>query len=298
MQINRLFEIIYVLINKETVTAKELAERFEVSQRTIYRDIDALSSAGIPVYMSKGRGGGISILDNFILNKTVLTEQEKADVLSAMRAVDAINFSSTDSALKKLSSLFGENNSDWIEVDFSKWYNSEKYSEVFDNIKLAILSKRVIGFTYSSGKGERTSREVEPLKLCFKGMAQYLYAYCTLRQDFRFFKISRMKDIVITDRHFDTVVTEPIFNKDNMFEEEYITLKLKISPNMAFRVYDEFDNYTVEPDGSFIIQTRFPLGDWLFPYIVSYGNACEVLEPLDVRETIKQELQKTINNYL
>ncbi|MPW26735.1 WYL domain-containing protein [Alkalibaculum sp. M08DMB] len=298
MQINRMFEIIYILIDKKTVKARELAERFEVSQRTIYRDIETLSSAGIPIFMSKGKGGGISILDDYVLNKAVLTEEEKTDVLSSMKAVGAINFNATDSALKKLNSLFGENNSDWIEVDFSSWYNSEKESETFNDIKSAILSKKIINFTYSSGKGEKTSREVEPLKLCFKGMSRYLYAYCILRQDFRFFKLSRIKDNVVTEKHFERIVTRPVFKTDNMFEEQYITLKLKLSPNMAFRIYDEFDNYTIEPDGSFIIQTVYPVGEWLFAYISSFGSNCEVLEPLDIRNSIKEEFQKTLNNYL
>lgn len=298
MQINRMFEIIYILIDKKTVTARELAERFEVSTRTIYRDVETLSSAGIPVFMSKGKGGGISILDDFVLNKAVLTEEEKTDVLSSMKAVGAINFNKTDSALNKLSSLFGEKNSDWIEVDFSSWYNSEKESETFNDIKSAILSKKVINFTYSSGKGERTSREVEPLKLCFKGMSRYLYAYCTLRQDFRFFKLSRIKDLVITEKYFDRIVTSPVFKTDNMFKEQYITLKLKLSPNMAFRIYDEFDDYTREPDGSFIIHTNYPVGEWLFSYIASFGSNCEVLEPLEIRNKIKEEFQKTLKNYL
>ncbi len=298
MQINRMFEMIYILMNKKTVTAKELAEQFEVSTRTIYRDVETLSAAGIPIYMSKGKGGGISILDDFVLNKAVLTEEEKNDILSAMKAVGAINFSVTDSALKKLSNLFGENSSDWIEVDFSSWYNAEKESETFDSVKSAILSKKIIQFTYSSGKGNRTSREVEPLKLCFKGMQRYLYAYCTLRQDFRFFKLSRIKDMVITEVHFERVVTDPIFKTGNIFEEQYISLKLKISSKMAYRVYDEFDDYIVDTDGNFIAQVNYPKGEWLFPYIASFGSECQVLEPLDIRDSIKEEFQKILNNYL
>ena len=107
MQINRLFEIIYILLDKKTVTSKELADRFEVSTRTIYRDIETLSISGIPIYMSKGRGGGISLLPTFILNKTVITDEEKENILSSLKAVSAVGFSKTDTALTKLSSLFG-----------------------------------------------------------------------------------------------------------------------------------------------------------------------------------------------
>lgn len=298
MQINRFFEIIYILLDKKTITARELAERFEVSTRTIYRDIETLSSAGIPVYMSKGKGGGISILEDFVLNKTVLTEDEKSDVLSSLRAVDAISFNQTDSALQKLGSLLGEYNTNWIEVDFSSWYNSEKEADLFYDIKTAILSKKTVCFSYSSEKGEQTKREVEPLKLCFKDMSRYLYAYCTLRQDFRFFKLSRIRDLLLTDRQFERTAVEPVFKEKNLFREQYISLKLRLSPQMAFRVFEEFDSYTMEDDGSFIAEINYPNGKWLFPYIASFGIHCEVLEPPDLRVSIQRDLKKMLENYL
>lgn len=290
--------MIYILIDKKAVTARELAERFEVSQRTIYRDVETLSAAGIPIFMTKGKGGGISILDDFILNKAVLTQEEKTDILSSMKAVDAVNFNTTGSALKKLSSLLGDNNTDWIEVDFSSWYNSKNESETFNAIKSAILTKKIIHFTYASGKRERMSRQVEPLKLYFKGVSQYLYAYCKLRQDFRFFKLSRIKDLEITEKHFDRILTSPICKTEPTFNEQFITLKLKLSSTMAFRIYDEFDQYTRESDGSFIVQTVYPVNEWLFSYIASFGSNCEVLEPLDIRNHVKEELQKNLQVYL
>lgn len=298
MQINRMFEIIYLLLNKKTMTARELAERFEVSTRTIYRDIEILSAAGIPIYMSKGKGGGISILDDFVLNKAVLTEDEKSDILSSLKAVNAIHFNETDTALQKLGSLFGEVDPDWIEVDFSSWYTSDKEVQIFDTIKSSILSRKQISFTYASGKGETTRRNVEPLKLCFKGMARYLYAYCHLRQDFRFFKLNRIKELTVSNIHFERRILNPIFQKNDMFTEEYIVLKLRLDSEMAFRVYDEFDSYMKQPDGSFIAEITYPDNDWIFPYIASFGHHCQVLEPFDVREHIKNELQKMQNNYL
>lgn len=306
MQINRLFEIIYLLMDKKRVTAKELAERFEVTPRTIYRDIETLSSAGIPIYMSKGKGGGISILDHFILNKTVLTEEERSNVLTSMKALAEVNFDSSNTALDKLSSLFGGEQSDWIEVDFSSWYQGNKESLLFKDIKSAILSKKQIIFTYVSGKGEKTSRTVEPLKLCFKGMSRYLYGYCTLRRDFRFFKLSRIRDLIITEKHFTRVVQGSVFhNRDSHFDKT-MTIKLKFSKNMAYRVYDEFEEYEKDKDGCFIVNIEVPfrtgknaLEDaWIYPYIASFGSQCEVLEPPHIREAIREELQKNLKQYL
>lgn len=155
MQISRLFEIVYILLDKKTVKAKELAVRFEVSSRTIYRDIETLSSAGIPVYMSKGKGGGISLLSDFVLNKAVITEEEKKDILSSLKAVNAVNLSKSDTALKKISSLFGELNTDWIEVDFSSWANIQNETETFNTVKSAILSKKSFLFPTLVPKGSR-----------------------------------------------------------------------------------------------------------------------------------------------
>lgn len=299
MHINRLFEIVYILLDKKTVTAKELAERFEVSTRTIYRDIETLSSTGIPVYMSKGKGGGISLLPDFVLNKVVLTDKEKEDILSSLKALKTINLIETDTALKKLSSLFGESNADWIEVDFSSWAsNAENETEIFNTIKTAILSEKISSFSYASAKGEQITREVEPLKLCFKAGAWYLYAYCKKRCDYRFFKLRRIKELKILEENFDRKTPKQVFFSKNTSEEEYVKLKLKFTPRSAFRVYDEFDNYRQNEDGSFIVEVTYDKGEWIFGYIESFGDDCEVLEPPDIRKAIKIRLMNTLKYYI
>lgn len=298
MQVNRMFEIIYILMDKKVVTAKELAQRFDVSTRTIYRDIELLSSAKIPVYMKKGKGGGISILDDFILNKTVLTDEEKADILSSLKAMDIIQFHETNSIANKIGALFGERNSNWIEVDFSSWNKVNNEAEIFNQIKKAILSKKIISFTYASGKGEKTSRIVEPLKLCFKGISRYLYAYCTLRQDFRFFKLKRITNLVVKDEHYQREIPKQIFNSDIIKHQKQITIKLKFSAQMEYRVYDEFNDYIQQPDGSFLVEFNCLDNENFFSYIMSFGSCCEVLEPRSLREQIKKELLKTVNYYL
>lgn len=298
MQVNRLFEIIYILLDKKTVTAKMLADKFEVSTRTIYRDIEILSASGIPVYMSRGSGGGISILPDFILNKSVLTDKEKSDILSAVKAVSAVNFADTKSALRKLGSMFGENSANWIEVDFSQWTKNSDEADSFSVLKSAVLLCNLVSFSYSNNKGEKSFRTVEPYKLCFKGGAWYLYGYCRLRQDFRFFKLRRIKDLFVSDSNFTPKQISKLFGKCNYYKTDFIKLKLRISSNSEFRVYDEFDNYEIQPDGSFIAEIDFPNDNWLKHYIMSYGSDCEVLEPQHIRDDIINELKNTQNNYL
>ncbi len=299
MQINRLFEIIYILLDKKKVSATELADRFEVSTRTIYRDIDTLSSAGIPIYATKGKGGGISLMPDFVLNKTVLTDSEKREILASLHAVAAVNLSESETAINKLSTLFGNNNTDWLEVDFSLWYNFDKEADIFNALKAAIISKTIVSFDYISMKGEVLERKIEPLRLCFKGTARYLYGYCTLRRDFRFFKLSRIKNVKQTSETFDRVLNEPVLKSIAIIDEKYINLKLKLTQKVAFRVYDEFENYEQQEDGSYIAEINYPSDkDSIFLYLSSFGNECEILEPVALRTEYKNELLKIYKKYL
>ena len=297
MQINRLFEMIYLLLNKESITAGELATHFEVSPRTIYRDVELLSSSGIPIYMTKGKGGGISLLPDFVLNKTVLTDGEKSDILAALHAVEAVNLEQTNTAVQKLSSLFGSTNADWVEVDFSGWANAEEEALLFSQLKTAILGKIKVIFHYYSSEGS-TQRSVEPMKLCFKGQSWYLYAFCTVLQDYRFFKLRRMKELELMDDHFERTAPAKIFEDDKIFQDDFVTITLKLLKKMAYRVYDEFSQYKTLPNGDFIAQLTMPRGDWVYQYLATFGEDCEILEPEDIRLQVKEKLQKTLAQYL
>lgn len=297
MQINRLFEMVYLLLNKKSMTAGELATHFEVSPRTIYRDVELLSSAGIPIYMTKGKGGGISLLPDFVLNKTVLTDGEKSDILAALHAVDAVNLEQTNTAVQKLSSLFGNTSADWVEVDFSGWANADEEAQLFSLLKSAILGKKKVAFQYHSSEGS-TQRTAEPMKLCFKGQSWYLYAFCTVRQDYRFFKLRRMKELKLLDERFERTASAKMFEGTKIFQDDFVTITLKLSKKMAYRVYDEFSQYKTLPSGDFIATLTMPRGDWVYQYLATFGEDCEIIEPEDIRLQIKDKLQKTLAQYL
>lgn len=298
MQINRLFEIVYILLEKEKVTARELAERFEVSTRTVYRDIETLSCAGIPVYMSKGKGGGVFLLPGFTLNKAVITEGEKAEILSALKAVDAVKPDGETAALRKLGSLFGESGYDWIEVNFGTWSDNHNEEALFYDIKKAIIEKKIIRFSYANTKGQTSDREVEPLKLCFKGEAWYLYAWCRKHEEERFFKLKRVRKLKLTEEVFQRTCRKTVLKKEpeNNWTDS-VPLKLKIAKEAAFRVYEEFEAYEELEDGSFLVKISFPGKEWLSYYLLSFGQALEVLEPMEVREQLKVELEKMLEKY-
>jgi len=298
MQINRLLEIVYILLRQNIVTAKELAERFNVSQRTIYRDIDTLSLSGIPVYTEKGKGGGISLLPDFVLNKSILSEAEQNEILSALNGLSIIKTNETNHVLQKLSAIFNKSASDWLDVDFSDW--SYRNGTYFNDFKKAILEQRIVEFDYFSSYGERTHRRVEPFQIWFKSRSWYIHAFCLLRNDLRVFKMTRLTNLIVTDEHFDKRDLLSIKPNDENGREEKpdIRLVLKIAPEMTFRVYDDFSDGMIEvqPDGSFIASATFPEDDWIYGYIISFGEHIQVLEPKHIREIIRDKAIKLVEN--
>lgn len=300
MQINRLFEIVYMLLDGKVTTAKELAEHFEVSVRTIYRDIDTLSSAGIPIYATQGKGGGITLLDEYILNKSVLSENEQNEILFALQSLTVAQNPETDKVLSKLSSLFNKNKINWIEVDFSPWGSNEKHKCQFNALKNAIINRQVIEFEYFNASSEKSSRRVEPVKLIFKVNAWYLQGFCLSKKAYRTFKISRMSDVRITPETFIEKPPEEVPEEtQEQKADNWIDLQLKVSPDGAYRVFDEFgENEIVKnEDGSFTITTALPEREWLFNYILSFGTTAEVLSPHIIRETIQNKLEEITKKY-
>jgi predicted DNA-binding transcriptional regulator YafY len=289
-----------MLMNKKNLTAKELAEHFEVSQRTIYRDIDTLCEAGIPIYTNKGKGGGICLTENFVLNKSVLSEQEQNVILSALQSLRATTYPESHKVLNKLSSLFGGKNQDWIEVDFSYWSNSEEGKQKFAQLKEAILDRRVLRFDYFNSYGQESHRTAEPAKLVFKGQAWYLYAYCREKKDYRFFKVTRIRNLMLEEEHFITLPpSEGDAGQAPIISQTEIPVVLKVDAAMAYRIYDEFpaEAVTRKEDGSFFIRTKLMSGGWLYGYLMSYEDHLEILEPEALREEIKNKFRNLIKIY-
>ena len=300
MQINRLFEIVYILLDKKIVTAKELSKHFEVSVRTIYRDIDILSGAGIPIYTNKGKGGGISLIEDFVLNKSVLSENEQKEILMSLQSLSAMKYLEVEPILKKLSAVFNKESTNWIDVDFSQWGSNDTEKEKFKIIKTAILNSEVLSFDYFSSYGEKTSRIAEPLKLVFKGQGWYLYAYCRLKDEFRIFKLRRIHTLVLLNENFKREVPANIWGEaGKSYDIEMVTLVLRIDEKMAYRIFDEFEQENIirNKDGSYTITITFPSGEWIFGYIMSYGEYAEVIEPKNIRKEIKRKFEESVKKY-
>ena len=298
MKDNRLFRILYYILEKGKVTASELADKFEVSVRTIYRDIDSISSAGIPIYALQGKGGGIEIAEDFVLSKSLLSENEKQQIMSALQGLDNTAIQHENELLTKLSALFKMKNISWIEVDFNNWQNNKMYEKTFNDIKSAILSKNIISFAYFSSNEKETSRRVKPVRLLFKSQDWYLYALCLLRNDFRYFKLSRIKNLEINTEMFDDSFDDVILKKE-MPHENTVRIKVKFDRKVAFRVYDEINGEIIEDDeGNLYSEIEIPNDYNLYNYIFSFGDGAEVLEPKEIRMQIREMINKMAEKYI
>lgn len=300
MQINRLFEIVYLLLDKKSVTARELTEHFGVSRRTICRDIDTLSMAGIPIYTERGKGGGIRLMPDFVLNKSILSEQEQNEILSALHSMSNIKTDDTNQVLKKLSTVFGKTATNWLEVDFAGWSYENDF---WGDLRTAISEQRIVVFDYYNQHGNKTVRRVEPIQLWFKSNSWYLKGFCLTKHEMRLYKLPRMKNLIVTDEIFvkrdsHDATDDPI---PGIYKDRQIsTIKLRIEPERAYRVFDDFYEGMVEkqPDGGFLVTVQWPEDNWLYGFILSFGKYIEVLEPEHLRKFVKEEAESIADKYL
>ncbi|PIM90981.1 YafY family transcriptional regulator [Fusobacterium animalis] len=298
MKDNRLFRILYYILEKGKVRANQLADRFEVSVRTIYRDIDSLSSAGIPIYTTQGKGGGIEIAKDYVLSKSLLSENEKKQIMSALQVLDNTTKQYENDLLTKLSALFKIKSTNWIEVDFNNWQNNQMYEKTFNDIKSSILNKYTISFSYFNSNEKETSRSVKPVRLLSKNQDWYLYALCLLRNDFRYFKLSRIKNLEIHTEKFEDNFDDIILKKE-MSHNNTIHIKVKFEHKVAFRVYDEINNEIIEDaKGNLYTEMEIPNDYNLYSYILSFGDGAEVLEPKEIRMQIKKMISKMAEKYI
>ncbi len=306
MQISRLFNILYILIEKGQITATELSKNLEVSIRTIYRDVEALSQAGIPIYTLQGKGGGISLTDDFIFNKTLLSENEQDEILLAIQSLSALQYPELDNIFLKLSTFFNRTSNNWIEIDFSSWGNEKRQNAIFTLIKDLILKKKPISFTYYNVKGEKSDRLILPEKLLFKNNSWYLKGYCYRKNDTRTFKIGRISDAEEASDLNIELLKNSSCNKSLSSNEslpippvKLINMQMKVSSAGAYRVFEDFEEseITKNEDGSYSINTNLPDGEWIFNYLLSYGTLLEVFEPISIRNELVRRITEMASTY-
>lgn len=290
MSNNRLFEILFFLLNCRKTSAAALAEQFGVSVRTIYRDIDTLSSAGVPIYTTTGRKGGVFLMDNYIIDRLFVTVQERHNMLSALKSLEATRFIDTAGLLNKLGSLFQDVQPDSIMVDFSPW-GSEVSAEQqkFNTIKRSAETRKCLDVTYINSRGEERRRTVEPLKLYFKENTWYLFVFCRLQEDFRLLRLSRIIEYTETEMSFQREYDLQAYLAQSLSTYgELIHLEMTVSPGIKSQLCDIFSQewITTLKNGDLHVSADLPDDEWLIAFLMSFGPALKHVSPRSLQDRL------------
>ena len=288
MKMDRLIGILSILLQRERVTAPELAEQFEVSRRTIQRDIEALGRAGIPIATVQGAGGGISIMEGYRVDRTVLTAPEMGAILAGLRSLDSVSGTRRYAQLmEKLSAGTGGlvSGGAHMLIDLSSWYKTSLPPKI-ELIQGAIEQHRTIRFAYFSPKGE-SARTVEPYYLVFHWSTWYVWGWCRTREDFRLFKLNRMTDLTVGEPFVPRPAPLPDLAPERIFPAKYVVTVL-FDPACRWRLVEEYgaDRFTEEPDGRLRFTGPFPDADSVLSWVLTFGDKAELVEPEELREQL------------
>lgn len=301
MQIERLVQMVFYIMNHGHVTAKELSEFFHVSTRTIYRDINILTLAGIPVLSIKGTGGGISLIDGYTIDKSLLSREEQQSIYQGLRILQAARHPDAEMALSKIGAVFRNAlESKWLDVDFSCWGSDEKEKIKISDLQYAILNKHIIMFQYVNSELKKSERTIEPLQLAFKSHAWYMVGYCRYRKEIRTFRLSRIKNLQIMPEIFvRELPPDDSLTPECNGECSVPFLKLRFSPEIAHRLYDEFqeDQICLCDDGSYYVTVQYELNNWTIHYLLSFGKYVEIMEPKTARIMFKERVMDILKIY-
>lgn len=301
MKVDRLVSIIMILLNKERIGAQELADMFEVSPRTIYRDIDAINMAGIPIRSISGVGGGFEIMQNYKIEKNVFSTADLSTILMGLTSLsDMVRGDELINALAKVKSFIPadrakdiELRANQIRIDLSAWMGNRNIQLYLEIIKTALQESRLLSFEYVAHRGNKTTRTVEPYQLVLKNSHWYFQGYCYKRNDFRLFRLSRISNLQIEKETFmprDFQKTSLDF--EEIFETVPIRIKLRIHKSVMDRVLDycSYEHFSSADDEYYIVDFPFIENDYNYDILLSFGSKCECLEPLHIRTEMKRKI--------
>ena len=299
MKIDRLIGIITILLRQDKVTAPELAKRFEVSRRTINRDIEDICKAGIPLITTQGYGGGISIADGYKIDKALFTEEELQTILAGLKGIDSV--SKTSYLAKMLEKLSSKNrqiiSEDVIVIDLASYFQAP-LTEKIEILKKAIWSRHYVSFQYYYEKGE-CKRVIEPYRLVFKWSSWYILGYCLDRKDYRLFKLNRLWDLQLSEETFfvrDIPEGKLDFN-ERIVSNMVFHLKAIFSESAKYRIIEEYgvDSYTLIPNKKLLFEHDFASYENMREWIFSFGDKVEVLAPKELYDDRLQQAKNIIS---
>ena len=301
MKVDRLVSIIMKLLDKERIGAQELADMFEVSPRTIYRDIDTINMAGIPIRSVSGVGGGFEIMPKYKIDKSVFSSADLSAILMGLNNLSTmIQGGELINALAKVKSFIPaerakdiEFRTNQIQIDLSPWIGNRNIQAHLEIIKTSLLVSKLICFEYADRHGNKTTRKVEPYQLVLKSSHWYMQGYCLKRNDFRLFRISRISNLQIQEEFFaPRDYQKPQLDFDDILETLQIKIKIRIHQSIMDRVLDfcDYENFLLDDKEHYIVDFPFIENDFYYNILFSFGDKCECLEPLYIRMEMKRRL--------
>lgn len=303
MKIDRLVSIIMILLDKERIGAQELADLFEVSPRTIYRDIDAINMAGIPIHSTPGVGGGFEIMQNYKIDKKIFSAADLSAILMGLSSLsNMIRGEELINALAKVKSFIPADRAKAIElkvnqicIDLSPWTGSRNIQLYLEIVKAALQESRLLSFEYVAHHGNISSRTVEPYQLVLKSSHWYLHGYCHKRNDFRMFRLSRMSNLQIQEKTFiPQEYQKPALDFAEVLATMQTKIKIRIHKSIMDRVLDfcTYEHFSPDCKEYYIVNFPFIENEYYYNILFSFGDKCECLEPLHIRAEMKRRIQK------
>ncbi|OTQ77998.1 helix-turn-helix transcriptional regulator [Gilliamella apis] len=310
MKINRIITIIMVLLQREKISGKELAEKLNVSLRTIYRDIQVIEGAGIPIITYQGSAGGISILKTYKVNTSLFTKEDVIVLLKGLNLLSSpvIKESENLRTFEKIKSFLSEqeldeevtNNLNQLIVDLSPWFSKQNINKKISIIRLALNEQLLLSFNYLGVKNKQTSRLIEPYKLIFKEKQWYLQAFCLNRNDFRIFKLSKMSNIRETNTKFISQTVPEVFSLfEKDMKKKIFKIKLLIDESLLDRILDFCDEKDIKKlnEQQYLVNFNFIDDDYSYGILLSLGHKCICLEPEHIRHEMVERAEKLFKSY-
>lgn len=304
--------ITILLLNRKRVQAQELADRLEVSLRTIYRDLESLNLAGIPIVSYTGAEGGFEIMENFRLDRQMLSFDELMALSTALRGLhssQAFRNQNLDGLLDKVGALVSKAEQGRVAgaaqviIDLNPWKSSSSERNKYDMLHKAVSDNRLIRFTYTNGQGGETERCIEPMGLVLKGYTWYLHGYCLNRDDYRMFRLSRIRNLLILEDTFQrrmATLSELNENWGPQRDSKMVDLVLRFTGPAKVPAEDHFDSNEIErqPDGSLIVRVRYPDNDWLIGFLLQFRTDLFILEPPHIAEAVRKSALEISKLYI
>ena len=301
MKIDRQIGILSILLQRHAVTAPYLADKFEVSRRTINRDIEDLCKAGIPIETKQGVNGGISIMEQYKMDRTLFTSAEMQDILAGLRSLDSVNGTNRYGKLmEKL--LMGSSDfmvgDQSVLIDLSSWYK-DSLSLKIELIRKAIDDCRELIFLYYAPKGE-CERRIEPYYLIFRWSSWYVWGWCEKRRDFRLFKLNRMEELCLSESTYvKRAAPMPNLSNERIFPGG-IRVKALFDAGCKWRLVEEFgaDSFEEQEDGHLLFKADYTDEENLITWLLSFREQVEILEPKHIRDEMVAIIRRMEEIYM